>query len=435
MSDPPAVDRPGPPGAGGDSEDSQRTTADGAIGGSPDPARRVWIVVAVAVLAVVAGATTFLSLWGRNDPSAPLEGLGLGGTTATGAPEASDGVEAPSDAADAEQAAFLERQKARAQELAETTESLEDERGVTLTDRGLIRRLAGRWRLDIGGRQTDAEFAPVVVDRVRRGSLLVELYPVESRHLPPFYTAFELPDRGTFIAFRAADGDYRLVLEDVRFHGSDLFSYRLGSGGRRQAYRRRGDGPFPRDDAASAGRESPQLLERPGGGVDIRVDPVPPASRLWARAESLRKAKLYHSLRRHLDQMLRFHPDHRQARRWRARVDRWIDIQREDLVDDVRDRLDDIHDGVGDHDLEEIFEAWGGRPDSTTRVFFEELLTRHREVEARITLHTVRVEDGVASFDATVTLEGWSGRPRDREIIPHRWRGQLVNGRVATPFR
>ncbi|MEO1087803.1 MAG: hypothetical protein AAFY88_26510 [Acidobacteriota bacterium] len=316
--------------------------------------------------------------------------------------------------------------------MAKTTESLEDERGVTLTDRGLIRRLAGRWRLDIGGRQAIAEFAPMVVDRVRRGSLLVELYPVDSRHLPPFYTAFELPDRGTFIAFRAADGDYRLVLEGVRFHGPNLFSYRLGGGARRQAYRLIGDVPpsLDRDEA-------PETLEptRTEGGVSIQFDPVPPADEMWRRAEALRDADQLHSLRRYLDQILNFHRDHRQARRWRGRVDRWIEKQRDDLVDDVRDRLDDIHDGVGDRDLEEIFDAWGGRPDPGTREFFEELVERHRKLDARIQLHAVEVDDGVATFDATVTLEGWSGRRRDREIIPHRWRGQLADERFVTPFR
>ncbi|MEO1366741.1 MAG: hypothetical protein AAFX50_06160, partial [Acidobacteriota bacterium] len=354
----PSGDADAAAGAGPDAEPS----AEPREGDAPSSRRRLAVVGALAALALVAAASTLLVTWGRNDPSEPLAGLGLGpesapepvgsedAATPSADAEASSSVDPPLDASDPEQLAFLERQQRRAEELAETTDNLEDERGVTLTDRSLVRRLSGRWRLDIGGRQAIAEFAPVVVDRVRRGSLLVELYPVNSRHLPPFYTAFELPDRGTFIAFRAADGDYRLVLEGVRFHGPNLFSYRLGDGGRRQAYRLVGDAPpsLEREEAP----ESIEAPPRPAGGVAIQVDPVPPAAEMWSRAEALRDADKLHSLRRYLDQILTYYRDHRQARRWRGRVDRWIEKQRNDLVDDVRDRLDDIHDGVGDRDLD-----------------------------------------------------------------------------------
>ena len=427
----------------------QRTSesSDLAAGGpddiaEPSAGKKKWKVAAVGTgLAVVLFALT--AAWWQHEPETPLEQLGLESLGLSKEDGAQNSANEPSEAKaelDAEQLAFLERQRQRAQELEaneDLAEGLEAEGGVTLTDRSLIRSLAGRWRLDLGGRQIVAEFAPVVVDRVRRGSLLVELYPVDSRYLPPFYTVFELPDKGTYIAFRAADGSYRLVLEDVRFHGPELFSFQLGrSGQRRTAYRLKGSVPpsleetRPEDpsgeSAADAGRGDPP--------VRIVVEPSPPAAQLWAEAEGLRDAGRLHSLKGQLQRLLNAYPRHRQARRWSRRVDGWIQDQREDLIDNLRDELEHLRDGVRDHDLEEIFESWQDRPDAKTRQFFTELLGRHRYLEARFGLQSVKVEDGTATFSATATLEGWSGRSRNREIIPLRWRGQFRDGHFVSPF-
>lgn len=410
--------------------------------------KKLWLIAGGATggaAVVTALAVAMLFAWWRHEPAAPLEDLGLerviagdttGDATAGGAAGESD----------PEQLAFLERQRRRAGELEEATghltEGLESQDGVTLTDRSLIRSLAGRWRLDLGASQVVAEFAPVVVDRVRRGSLLVELYPVDSRSLPPFYTAFELPEKGTYIAFRAADGSYRLVLEAVSFHGPDLFSFQLGSDGqRRTAYRLKGAVPpaldRPPADVFEPG-PSPDGAARDGGRSDppvrIVVEAPPPVSQLWNEAEKLRDEGRLHSLSRQLQRLLNAYPRHRPARRWSRRIDGWIEEQREDLIDDVHDDLGDLEDAIGDRDLGEIFEAWGDRPDPSTRRFFTELLGRHRHLEARLSLQSLQVEDGTAAFSVNVTLEGWSGRSRDREIIPLRWRGRYRDGRFVTPF-
>ncbi|MEO1086629.1 MAG: hypothetical protein AAFY88_20540, partial [Acidobacteriota bacterium] len=130
MSGSPAAPGPddddGPPvGSEVDSDADSGVDAEARAPEASSSSRPLAVVGALALLAVVAAASTFLVTWGRHDPAEPLKGLGLETTTpAPGEPEVvgvsgepgtsvRGGAAAdppPLDASDPEQLAFLETQ-------------------------------------------------------------------------------------------------------------------------------------------------------------------------------------------------------------------------------------------------------------------------------------------------------------------------------------
>ncbi|MEM6792546.1 MAG: hypothetical protein AAF725_01070 [Acidobacteriota bacterium] len=378
--------------------------------------------------------------WWHDSPVKPLEGLGFESSARRAAAEVL--------AEDVEQQAFLERRKqALAAErsaaqrdrrlLEEPGESASRGAAVTLTDRDLVHHLSGRWRLDLGRGSVIADFAPVVVDRVTRGALLVELFPVAARGLPNYFTPLRLPERGTFLAFADRDGEYRLVLEGLRRRGEDVLTYRISGSSRRLTARRISrprESEEPRRGLPGGAPEEPAAVDRSARGpVEIRIDPPPPVEKMWRRARELREQGKFHSLETHLTRMSHMHPTHSPSRRWRRRVDGWIRDQERDLRRDVRKRLEDLGEALEDRDLGDIAGVWDDALPAETRSFFRNLLRRHDRLRVRSQLHSVAVHDGVADFRATLTLEA-SGEARQVDIMPFAWAGQLRDGHFISPF-
>ena len=339
---------------------------------------------------------------------------------------------------DLEQQAFLEAAKNQTQagspaapDVAVLTDS---EHGTNFTDHRLLQLLGDSvWRFKTGRRSSlRAEFGTAVVERLVQGALVIELYPLYAPGLSaPFYTPFTLPGRGTYLAFRARGGNYRLLLEDIEIHSPNKISYRIdGRRGRLDA--RRLDGS-PTADFEAPPPEDSRHADEPDPVKITFADPQPLAE-LWQRAERLRTEDRLHTLKTHLDRLLSAHPNDTRAKRWRSDVDTWIQQQETTLARDVRKALEDLTEAASDRNLEALDRLWGGTADAETRRYFEQFFARNRRVSAAARVLHIEVRDGVASFEAALTMEARSGRRRDTEIEQRRWRGQLRDGSFLTPF-
>jgi hypothetical protein len=398
----------------------------------------VTTAVLLATTALALALVAVLITWWSATPSSPVTDLGL--RTADGAGE----VEGGGELIDAEQSAFLERRGGAALEGEDGAGGTGNE--ATFTDTVAVLRLAGAWTFDLGGAPSQlggpeplvGVLGSEVVKRQEREHLTLELFQVLSRDLPSYYTILALPE-GRFMTFQGEDGVYRYVLEDVRIHGEDIFSYRLGSSSRRRYAHRLSEEGLRGGDAPRSSDEPRLRSEEPDRPpVVIRREPDVPVDALWQQGRALMLAERYHSLDRLLDRILRRQPDHGPARRWKEQIPRWIDEQERMITGQVRSRLGELVGGLADRDLERVLAQWGGQADRPTRAFFERRIETYPRIRVWARLLEIEVRDGEAKFSATLTLEGQGGgRNRGRrsssiEEIP--WRARFENGVFVGSF-
>ena len=265
----------------------------------------------------------------------------------------------------------------------------------------------------------------------------LELFRVWSRDLPDYYTVLGLPE-GRYLTFQGPDGDYRHVLEEATFHGPDLLSYRIPSLPRRRYAHRLEESENPRRRLSA---RLPRAAERPDpeqgrapGGVVIRPELGPPISELWQQAERLREAEHFHSLRGVLNRILGQDPDHRQALRWRRRVEGWIEQQKTTLTRQLSRHLGELATALEGRELARALQLWSPPDRGATRGSLAERISAYPRLRVWARLRVMEVHDGVAECEAVVTLEGRAGGRRQTTIEEVPWRARFARGVFLEPF-
>jgi len=186
-------------------------------------------------------------------------------------------------------------------------------------------------------------------------------------------------------------------------------------------------------------QQPPPVATRPSPATETPspVPTAPPpapsrrsASELWLEAERLKSTHSYHSLRAKLDELLTVDPYHADARQWRDKCPGWIREHEEDLSEEVRDRLEELADGIDDRDLEDVLELWGKRVDVATERYLENLFSRYKVLKARYALERLNVHDGAANFTARIVIEGKSQKGRKvpfETVFNRNWNGQVFD--------
>ncbi len=393
----------------------------------PTTVREIWgsprARVGMVAGALAIGLIALIVSWWRASPPPPTDLL---------APQATDaGDEAP----DVEQQAFRQRQeRLSAQAEAEPQPELETDRSAV--DLEWVQRLAGRWRLDFGRRAISVVFGTTPAKVLDTDALQLTLFPVSGRGLPPYFTVLRGSEGGSLLGFQNEQGQYEVVLDDLRSHGQDLFSYRIGGtphrgyGHREGRIGRRPDGPpgepefepFPEREEALPERREP---------IEITIERQP-LEKLWSRAEALKDAGRYDSLEIALERVLVSHPSHRKAERWSRNLSKWRAKQRRNLQAQLDRNLKRLQQAVGRQDLEDVLDLWHAGARSAGRGFFQSFFQRFERTRLRYQLKGSEVDDGTLIFDATLTFEGSDGRQRSLESRP--WRGRLVDEYFLDPL-
>jgi hypothetical protein len=324
---------------------------------------------------------------------------------------------------------------------------------IDATDIGLVTRLVGDWIFDLGERgQIPVRLTNVAAGDSRIESSGFQLFSVESEALPRRFGAVKTTDRGVLLAFVNERQELGTLFEQVELHNADLFSFvEAASGHRRFAHRAGTLGNLPADDL-SIGEAGAQDAET-GEVADLRLPDLPPKeqkttadkatlakrreeiAQLFKRADDLEKRQKWTALLATLDRILELEADNRQAKRRRGEVETVLAEQAREARDQVRDRLEDLRNGIQNRDLETIRRLWGNRlPPSSSR-YFTQLFRRYTKIQARISLISFNLENNGIAFDAMVRLEGREKtRRRETNFEEHVWRGELDDGIFVTPF-
>ena len=389
--------------------------------------RRAWsstrVRIVVAAVVLVAGCIALTVSWWKASPPPPTDLLAP--------PTEASGEDAP----DVEQQAFRQRQeRLSAQPTIEA--ELDRDAGQSAVDLEWIERLAGRWRLDFGHRAASVVFGATPAKVLDVGAMQLTLYPVSGRGLPSYFTVLKRSEGDSFLAFQNELGEYEGLLDDLQFHGRDLFSYRIG-GTSHRGYGHR-EGRIGRRPEARFG--APGLEPFPEQEEDLPVAPEPihitverqPLHKLWSRAESLKDSGRYDSLEIALERVLVSHPSHGKAERWSRNLPKWRAKQRRTLQGQLNRHLKRLQNAVGKQDLDGVLDLWhsGARP--AGRGFFRSFFDRFERTKLRYQLKRSEVDDGTLIFDVTLTFEGSDGRQRSLETRP--WRGRLVDKYFLDPF-
>ena len=389
-------------------------------------AKVLWVLGAVVLLGVL-GVAAVVGSWWRSSPQPPTELLGLRST------------ESQPPATDVEQLAFAAKRDVD-REIAPLP--LSD--AVALTDYAWIERLAGRWTLDLGDRAVAATFGRVAVNRVPGSRLTLDIFPVDGRGVPPFYTVLRRSENDSFLAFRDEDGQYLGLLDDLQAHGDDLISYRPGGADARRFGHR---SPSSRVDDPDDPRGGPDIVRNLEADSGLRHGPTEPElepkpvvikverrslKELWRRAETLKKSERYDSLEPALDRVLASDPGHRKAKRWRSSLPKWRARQHKQLRSRLGDSLDELQEAVEDQDLDDAVDLWLPGARAATGSYLAGFFRRFDRTRVRYQLKSFEIDDGTMIFDIALTLEGFDGR--QRSIETHPWRGRLYGEHFLDPF-
>ena len=321
----------------------------------------------------------------------------------------------------------LERQAAQDAEQAEFVRraTMDENAPLNLTDHEWVQRLAGAWWLDSGDGPTVLVFGDATLTRTELGGGIIEHFGVSGLPSSPYFTVFigskAAPDH-RFLTFQDEAGRYTLLLDDLRHHEDDLFSFRP-AGTRDRSYARKLEVSSlfglrrPAERAEKSGRE--------------RAEPSRIDDDIWRRAESLQRQGKLDSLEQLLTRLLPAEPHRREARHRLSRLPTWKETQRRELLRELERNLRRLVGALQDEEHGAALDLFAADARQATADLLQDV-SRYGRLRPRIHLGQAEVEDGVVIFNATLTLESRSRRQRSVESL--RWTCRMQDGIFLDPL-